>query len=124
MGASINDENKVEDEINKRIMDGNWIYFFYKQLFKPNILSKRAKIKLCKSLVRPAITYSAETLSVKIKDEYSVRVFESKIIRRIYGLMCIEGNWRIRTNKEIDELIRHEDIVSYGKSLRIRQEPG
>jgi hypothetical protein len=61
MCASINDENKVEEEINKRIMDGNWIYFFYKQLFKSNTLSKRTKIKLYKSLVRPAIIYSAET---------------------------------------------------------------
>jgi hypothetical protein len=46
-------------------------------------------------------------------------VFESKIIRRIYGLIRIEGNLGIGKNKEIYELIRHEDIVSYGKSLRI-----
>jgi hypothetical protein len=32
----------------------------------------------------------------------------------------IQGNWRIRTNKEIYELIRHEDTVSFVKSLRIR----
>jgi hypothetical protein len=35
-------------------------------------------------------------------------------------LICVEGNWRIRTNKEISELMGHEDIVSSVRSLRIR----
>jgi hypothetical protein len=47
-------------------------------------------------------------------------VFERKIIRRIYGSIRIEGNWRIRTNKETDDLIEHGVIESFVKSLRIR----
>jgi hypothetical protein len=47
-------------------------------------------------------------------------VFERKIIQRKYGPECVEGSWRIRTNKEVDELIGHEDIVSFVKSLRMR----
>jgi hypothetical protein len=47
-------------------------------------------------------------------------VFERKIIRRLYELICVEGNWRIRTNKEIDDLIGHGNIVSSVKSLIIR----
>jgi hypothetical protein len=47
-------------------------------------------------------------------------VFERKIIQRKYGPERAEGSWRIRTNKEVDELIGHEDIVSFVKSLRMR----
>jgi hypothetical protein len=47
-------------------------------------------------------------------------VFERKIIWRVYGPIYVEGNWRIRTNKEIDELIGHEYVMSFVKSLRIR----
>jgi hypothetical protein len=32
----------------------------------------------------------------------------------------MEGIWRTRTDQEIDELIGHEDIVSFLKSLRMR----
>jgi hypothetical protein len=34
--------------------------------------------------------------------------------------MC-EANWRIRTNKEFDELVGHKDIASFVNSLRIRR---
>jgi hypothetical protein len=47
-------------------------------------------------------------------------VLERKIIRRICGTVCIEGNWRLITNKEIDELIGHGDLASFVKYLRIR----
>jgi hypothetical protein len=98
----------------------NQSYFYHTQLIKSYILSKRTKIKLCTNLVRPIITYGAETWTVKVTDVHSLRVFERKIIRRIYGHICVDGNWRIRTNKETDELIGHEDRVSFVKSLRIR----
>jgi hypothetical protein len=120
VGAFINYENKLEEEVTKRIMSGNRAHFSHIQLFKSNILSKRTKIKLYKTLVRAVIMYGAETWTLKITDEQLLRVLERKIIRRICGTVCIEGNWRLRTNKEIDELIGHGDLASFVKYLRIR----
>jgi hypothetical protein len=31
------------------------------------------------------------------------------------GPICVEGNWRIRTNKEMDKLRGHEDVVGLVK---------
>ena len=61
LGSSINNENKIENEIKKRIMCGNRIYFSLSHLFKSKILSKRTKLKLYKTLIRPVVTYGAET---------------------------------------------------------------
>jgi hypothetical protein len=94
LGAFINDTNKLEEEITKRIMSGNQAYFSHIQ-FKSNILSKRTKIKLYRTLVCPIITYGAETWTLKIRDGLSVHVFKRKIIWRIYAPICVEGNWRI-----------------------------
>jgi len=43
--------------------------------------------------------------------------FERKILRRIFG-PCKEGNGicRIKTNKELDELIKHQNIINYVKA--------
>jgi hypothetical protein len=43
-----------------------------------------------------------------------------KIVRRIYGPIRTEGNWTIKANEEIDEMIEREDIMNYMKYLRIR----
>jgi hypothetical protein len=66
LGAYITNENKVEEKITKRIMSGNRAYFSHMQLFKSNISSKKTKIKLYKTLVRPV------TWTLKTTDENSL----------------------------------------------------
>ena len=44
-------------------------------------------------------------------------VFERKVIRRIFGpTKERDGTWRIKTNDELDELIRHKNIIRYIKA--------
>jgi hypothetical protein len=46
--------------------------------------------------------------------------FERKILRKIFGPSKEDnGIWRIKTNKEPDELIRHRNITNYVKSRRL-----
>ena len=60
-------------------------------------------MKLYKTLIRPIVTYGAETWTIKSADERYLRVFEEKIISRIYGPVFIDGEWKRRSNKETDE---------------------
>jgi hypothetical protein len=47
-------------------------------------------------------------------------VFERKILGKIFGPTKEDnGIWRIKTNKELDELIKHGDIINYVKSQRL-----
>jgi hypothetical protein len=111
----MNNENEIENEISRRLMTGNRTYFSHIQLFKSNILSKTTKVKLYKTLVWPVVTYGSETWTLRVADENSLHVFERKIIRRIYGPICSQRNWRIRTNRKIGLIIGHEDIVNFNK---------
>jgi hypothetical protein len=43
-------------------------------------------------------------------DEQALRVFERKVLRRIYGPVCIQGKWRLRPNAELDNLLGHADL--------------
>ena len=46
-------------------------------------------------------------------------VFERKILRRIFGPTKENPIWRIKTNEELDKLIKHGNIVNYIKALRL-----
>ena len=47
-------------------------------------------------------------------------VFEKKVLRRIFGhTKERDGTWRIKTNDEIDKLIRHKNIINYIKAQKL-----
>jgi hypothetical protein len=49
-----------------------------------------------------------------------LRIFERKIVRRIYGPINEGESWRIRTDKEIEDILEGADIVKFIKYLRLR----
>jgi hypothetical protein len=50
----------------------------------------------------------------------ALRIFERKTVRRIYGPINEGESWRIRTNKEIEDILEGADNVKFIKSLRLR----
>jgi hypothetical protein len=40
-------------------------------------------------------------------------VFERKILRRIFGLTKENQIWRVKTNEELNKLIKHDNIINY-----------
>ena len=52
----------------------------------------------------PVVTYVAETWTMTKKEEQVLLIFERKIFRRIYGAKYEDGEWKIRTNRELGEL--------------------
>jgi hypothetical protein len=56
---------------------------------------------------------------LNISDENALRIFERKVIRKIYGPVCEDGAWRVRSQTETNSLLQREDIVRHAKSLRL-----
>jgi hypothetical protein len=54
------------------------------------------------------------------KDENNLRIFESQILRKIFGPVNIDNVWRIRNNMEIDNSIEGADTVRSIKAQRIK----
>jgi len=47
-------------------------------------------------------------------------VFEMKILRKIFGPNKEDnGNWGIKTKNELDELIKHRNLINYVKAQRL-----
>jgi hypothetical protein len=57
--------------------------------------SKNLKIKIYKSVILPAVLYGCEIRSLIFREEHILRVFENRLLRRIFGPKREEdGSWR------------------------------
>jgi len=82
----------------------NRTYFAAIIFFRNRLLSRATKIRLYKTLIRPLVTYGAETWTMTKKEEEALLIFERKIFRKIYGPKCEDGEWKSKTNRELEEL--------------------
>ena len=62
---------------------------------------------------RPVVSYGAEAWTLTKKEEQAVLIFERKIFRRIFGPKCENWEWKSRTNREIEETSKGENIVKW-----------
>ena len=83
-------------------------------------MSKKSKIKLYKALIRPAAVYGFECWVLSENIKHKLLVFERRILRRIFGpTQKADGEWRLKTNEELENAIRYENIVRHIKSKRL-----
>jgi hypothetical protein len=62
---------------------------------------RQTKCALYKTLVRPILKRESERWAVRGKDEYMIRIFERRILRRIYGPVNENCVWGSRYNHEL-----------------------
>ena len=58
------------------------------------------------------MTYASETWVLKETIFQKLLVFERKILRRIFGPTKENQIWRVKTNEELDKLIKHKNIIN------------
>jgi hypothetical protein len=69
---------------------------------------------------RTVVTYGCEAWTLTSRNEQQLRIFEQKILRKMFGPVQEEnGLWRIRKNHELNELIENVNIVRFIKGRRI-----
>jgi hypothetical protein len=64
------------------------------------------------------VPYGAEAWTLK-KEEQALLIFERKIFRRICGPKYENGEWKSRTNRELEEMSKGENTVKWIKGQRI-----
>ena len=78
-------------------------------------------MKLYWSVIRPVVVYGCETWVRKESVIQKLSVFGRKILGKIFGpTEEANGIWRIKTNEELDELIKHRNIINYVEAQRLR----
>ena len=82
----------------------------------------RLKIKIYRTIILPVVLYGCETWLLTLREKRRLRVFENRVLRRVFGPKRDEvtGEWRKLHNEELSDLYSLPKIVRVVKSRRMR----
>jgi len=74
-----------------------------------------------RTTILPVVLYGCETWALTLREERRVRVFENRVLRRIFGSKSDEGTgeWRKLHNEELNDLYCSSNIVRVIKFRRM-----
>jgi hypothetical protein len=83
---------------------------------------KILKIKIYKTIILPVVLYGCETWSLILREEHRLKVFENRVLRRIFGPKRDEvmGDWRKLHNEELRDLYSSPMKIRIIKTRRMR----
>jgi hypothetical protein len=92
---------------------------------EPFVLSpaiKNVKVRIYKTIISPVVLYVCGTRSLTVREEHKLRVFQNRVLRKIFGPKRDGGvgGWRKLHNEELHNLYSSPSIIRIIKSRRMR----
>ena len=84
LGTTLN-KNSIQEEIKSRLKLGNACYYLVQDLLSSSLLSKKLKIKIYRTIILPVFLYGCETWSLTLREERRLRVFQNRVLRKVFG---------------------------------------
>jgi hypothetical protein len=119
--TTLTNQNDIHAKIESRLNSGNACYYSVQNLFSSHLILKNLKIKIYKTLILLVVLYGCQTWYLILGEEHRLRVFENRVLRKIFGPKREEdGSWRKLHNDELHSLYSSPNIVRMIKSRRSR----
>jgi hypothetical protein len=86
------------------------------------LIYKNTKIRAYRTITLPVVLYGCETWSLTLREEQRLKVFENRVLSKIFGPKRGEVTWEWRRlhNEELDDLYSSPNIIRVIKLRRIR----
>ena len=93
------------------------------KLLSSSLLPKNKKNKIYRKIILPDVLCACETWSLTLRKERKLRVFENRVLRRIFGPKRDEvtGEWRKLHNEVLNDLYSSSNIVRVVRSRSMRR---
>ena len=106
LGTTLKNQNFIQEEIKSRCKSGNVCYHSVQNLWSSSLLSKNLKIKIYRTTILLVVLYGCETWSLTLREEFKLRVFANRMLRRLFGPKRDEAtrDWRKLHNEELKDL--------------------
>ena len=71
------------------------------------------KIKMYRTMILPVVLYGCGTSFHTLREEHRLRVFENRVLRKIFGPKrdAVTREWRRLHNEELNELYSTPDFI-------------
>ena len=105
-GTPLTNQSSIQEEIKSRLKSGNACYHSVQNLLSSSLLSKNKNIEVYRTIILPFVLYGCETWSHMLREECRLRVFENRVLRRIFGPKRDKVRWECRKlhTEELNDL--------------------
>jgi len=85
LGTKLTNQNStsIQEKIKSMMNLGNACYYSTQNLLSARLLSKNLKIKIYRTIILLVVLYGCETLSLTLREECRLRVFENRVLRNL-----------------------------------------
>jgi hypothetical protein len=80
LGTTVSSQNLIQGEIKRRLNSDNACHHSAQNILSYRLLSKNIEIRIL-----PVVLYGYGTWSLSLREEHRQRVFENRVLRRIFG---------------------------------------
>jgi len=111
--GTLTNRNCIQKKIKNRSQSGNACCYSVQNTLSSSLLSKNIKIEIYITIILPVVLYGCETWSLTMRDGRRLRVFENKVLGRIFEPKRDEliEEWRKLHNEQFNDLYPSPNII-------------
>jgi len=84
LGTTLTNQTFIQEDIKSRLKSGKACYHLVQTLLSYSLLSKNLKIKIYRT-VPLSVVYGCETWSLTLREKRRLKMFQKRVLRRIFG---------------------------------------
>jgi hypothetical protein len=118
----LTNQNYIREELRGRLNSGSACYRAVQNILSSRLKFKSMNIEIYATTIVPALLHGCKTWSLALREGHGFRVFENRVLRRIFGPKRDEvtRGWRNMHTEKLHNLYSSQNIIMIIKSRSVR----